>query len=131
MYAEFLNDAVIDGKVQYIAFRLASDGNSVYASVPAFWTSAEIDPTYSVLVEPNSNTIDTCNNNTNNGKVNNTVLIVSVVVAVVVAVSFAAFFTIRKIRKRRSSRKRLANLLSSANAPPLSDATIELKTRKT
>jgi len=50
LYGEFISDAVIDGAVKPVSFRLAPD-QYIYATLPFFWTSAEIDPSYSVLLE--------------------------------------------------------------------------------
>eukprot|EP00026_Physarum_polycephalum_P000961 Phypoly_transcript_00962.p1 GENE.Phypoly_transcript_00962~~Phypoly_transcript_00962.p1 ORF type:complete len:1230 (+),score=107.09 Phypoly_transcript_00962:136-3825(+) len=81
LYGQFLDKALIDGRVQKIAYYL-NENKTVTAVLPHFWDTAGMDPDFSVLLaDPSA----TCTKSSNNWKK---------IVAIVIPVVFVAFVAV-------------------------------------
>eukprot|EP00026_Physarum_polycephalum_P014188 Phypoly_transcript_14676.p1 GENE.Phypoly_transcript_14676~~Phypoly_transcript_14676.p1 ORF type:complete len:261 (+),score=32.56 Phypoly_transcript_14676:55-783(+) len=100
LYGQFISKAVLDGHVRNIAYNLNSD-NTITASLPHFWESADMDPQFSVLL---SDSKATCSGK--NHGVNLKIILPVIFGVLFLAVLFIVLFPrIRLWRKLRSAQR--------------------------
>jgi len=51
LYGKFMDHALIDDDVRIVEFTYIKDHNMIFLTIPFFWTKAEIDPQFSVLLD--------------------------------------------------------------------------------
>jgi len=100
MYGEIQDSAVVDGLIRTIDFSLNQDG-SVTALLPHFWTDAEVDPSYSVLLGEYTNP---CGDSDGSLSTRDKHIVIGVVVGVVgaaglIAVVIPRLTLLRQIRR--------------------------------
>jgi len=97
LYAKYLDFAVIDDEVQNVQFNFVRSNNSaeVHAIVPHFWQYAEIDPDYSVLVDPGASE-NPGPRGDNSVPLTTIIAVVASVVGVAVIVSIAFWVQLRR-----------------------------------
>jgi len=67
LYAQFVEDTLVDGRPGKVGFELDAN-NDVKLTVPSFWEAIQIDPVYTVLLDPK--TKSDCSSNLHNSKNN-------------------------------------------------------------
>eukprot|EP00026_Physarum_polycephalum_P019061 Phypoly_transcript_20895.p1 GENE.Phypoly_transcript_20895~~Phypoly_transcript_20895.p1 ORF type:complete len:155 (+),score=15.04 Phypoly_transcript_20895:135-599(+) len=103
LYGQLLDTAVVDGRARLINYTL-NDDNTITACIPHFWSFADMDPNYSVLIgDKNAN----CDAKIDKGKdVKRTiaivvpVVVVSLIIIVVLSVLFGPKIKMWLKRKR-------------------------------
>eukprot|EP00026_Physarum_polycephalum_P016249 Phypoly_transcript_17119.p1 GENE.Phypoly_transcript_17119~~Phypoly_transcript_17119.p1 ORF type:complete len:126 (+),score=16.74 Phypoly_transcript_17119:442-819(+) len=53
MYGMLVNESIVDDRIREVTYHL-DETKSLVATVPHFWTSAEMDPNYSILINDKS-----------------------------------------------------------------------------
>jgi len=113
LYSEFFPFAVLDDATKAIQFVSQKENGNVQILVPHFWEYAEIDPSYSVLVEPDNDQTNLCRDSSTSISI---IIIIIIVVCIfgTAIVIVAVVFAVKKEKKRRT-RSRLNSKLSSSN----------------
>eukprot|EP00026_Physarum_polycephalum_P010671 Phypoly_transcript_10841.p1 GENE.Phypoly_transcript_10841~~Phypoly_transcript_10841.p1 ORF type:complete len:359 (+),score=70.95 Phypoly_transcript_10841:151-1077(+) len=103
LYAQFLDQAIIDGKIRAANFSLNASDSTISCRIPHFWSNAVIDPNFSVLVggTDKSGTSSSGNSIFGHGKKTNLAVAVAVpIVVVFVVVLVVVILLTPKIRSR-------------------------------
>eukprot|EP00026_Physarum_polycephalum_P000327 Phypoly_transcript_00327.p1 GENE.Phypoly_transcript_00327~~Phypoly_transcript_00327.p1 ORF type:complete len:1631 (+),score=195.10 Phypoly_transcript_00327:260-5152(+) len=93
LYVQFLDSALVDGRVRKISFSFNSSDQTVSAILPHFWEFSEMDPSYNVLLGDVSADEACTGVKTKNKSVSKKVII-AVVVPVVVLILLVVLFLI-------------------------------------
>eukprot|EP00026_Physarum_polycephalum_P000643 Phypoly_transcript_00644.p1 GENE.Phypoly_transcript_00644~~Phypoly_transcript_00644.p1 ORF type:complete len:358 (-),score=56.53 Phypoly_transcript_00644:121-1194(-) len=121
LYTTFVEDIVKDGQISRASFSLDSDSN-IILSTPSFWQQVEIDPVYTVLVDPRSGaSCEDCGNKKRGGLKISGKLIGGVVggVSAATIILCVALFIIRKKDKAEVDRV-LSKTALPTRTPPRS-----------
>eukprot|EP00026_Physarum_polycephalum_P004546 Phypoly_transcript_04568.p2 GENE.Phypoly_transcript_04568~~Phypoly_transcript_04568.p2 ORF type:complete len:259 (+),score=35.80 Phypoly_transcript_04568:281-1057(+) len=111
VYVQFVPDAMIDGRKQDITFSLLGDFTFA-ATFPHFWTFAELDPNFNVLLDPISY-YDCAKKSSHKTKV---AIIASTVTIVGLLLIVAIIVVIYKTQLRKREHKRLINMHSMSSS---------------
>eukprot|EP00026_Physarum_polycephalum_P001204 Phypoly_transcript_01205.p1 GENE.Phypoly_transcript_01205~~Phypoly_transcript_01205.p1 ORF type:complete len:1009 (-),score=91.48 Phypoly_transcript_01205:560-3226(-) len=105
IFAQFSPEAYVDGRERSISF-VSLDQNTVAAQIPHFWTYAELDPSFAVLLDPESR--DGCGKIRAESKKSNTVVVFGFAVFFVFFVLiFLVFYLIYRHRRMKKVRTHL------------------------
>eukprot|EP00026_Physarum_polycephalum_P000586 Phypoly_transcript_00587.p1 GENE.Phypoly_transcript_00587~~Phypoly_transcript_00587.p1 ORF type:complete len:1459 (+),score=169.69 Phypoly_transcript_00587:333-4379(+) len=114
LYATFVEETVADGRPGKASFEL--NQSDILLSVPSFWTQTEIDPVYSVLVDPNANSDHGCaqfssfhKNSKTSKKIIGAVVGAVLGLALLTAIAYLGY----KRYNKEQNRQYLANIYSS------------------
>eukprot|EP00026_Physarum_polycephalum_P002699 Phypoly_transcript_02707.p1 GENE.Phypoly_transcript_02707~~Phypoly_transcript_02707.p1 ORF type:complete len:863 (+),score=100.25 Phypoly_transcript_02707:263-2590(+) len=88
LYGQFLDTAIVDDRVRKITYALLPD-QTIQATLPHFWSYAEMDPNFNVLLG-DSNT-GPCKSKKNNNKLLALYIVVPVVAVALVVIAFLVF----------------------------------------
>lgn len=129
LYGQFLDKAVVDGRIRNITYNWNSDGSAVGAILPHFWDFADMDPNYSVLLT-DQDTRDECGNKLEGNsqyRNNNKIILIAVFVSagvvglIILGVVFGPrihmHWTVWKTNKSRSKLREMDDFSRSNSLP--------------
>eukprot|EP00026_Physarum_polycephalum_P008205 Phypoly_transcript_08284.p1 GENE.Phypoly_transcript_08284~~Phypoly_transcript_08284.p1 ORF type:complete len:424 (+),score=25.25 Phypoly_transcript_08284:152-1423(+) len=109
LYTQFETDSYIDGRERTITFTSLGQF-SIAAQFPHFWTYAELDPNFAVIVDFDTKT-SACEGTTKKNPIRKITIIVVVVSIVTVALIILVLGSVYTHRRRKNTRKQLQRAL--------------------